>query len=155
MANYNVENFKIGACAVTYKGRMLGATGGGVQLALDMDTYDVKCDQAFNQPVKRIVTAIRLSIAVPLLEIDSGFGLLLDDSGRIGTGRIGSDLLTESGVLLLSPIDESDRVGYSFPRAIVDPHCRYRFESEKNHIIELHFTAFADNSGIVMEKISA
>ena len=154
MANYNVEKFKIGACAVTYKGNVLGATGGGVKLDLDMDTYDVKCDQSFNQPMKRIVTAVKLEITIPLMEIDTGFGLMLDSGGKITDARIGADLFFGNGVLILSPVDANDTVGYSFPKAVIDPHFSYRFDSDKNHILELKFTALADTNGVFMEKIS-
>lgn len=150
----NPEKLKIGACLVHYKGSELGATQGGVKINVDMDTVDIKCDQTYGQPVKRVVTAVKLTVSMTLVEIDGSFDLLLDD-GKISADAIGSDLMKKGGVLQLTPLDTaSDKVGYRFPNAILEPNSDYAIASSGPHTLQVKFTACADAAGTFLEKIT-
>lgn len=150
----NIRNFKLGACTVSFKNQVLGATSGGVKIKVHMDTYDVKCDQTFNQPLRRIVTAVKISVSMTLLEIDPNITLALAGEGRIDSSIISSDLLNGSGLLTLTPIAVGDSVGYRFPAAVFEPAFDYSIDSAHNHQLAVNFSASPDQSGVYMEKFS-
>jgi len=153
MATFNPENFKIGPCVVTYKGTQLGATQGGVKLNVDMDTVDIKCDQSGGMPVKRVVTAVKLSIAMTLLEIDNNFTLLLEN-GRLTSAVVGTDLLDKGDVLLLTPVAATDKVGYRFPKAVLEMDAALAFVGSGADTLQLKFTAWPDSNNVMLEKVS-
>jgi len=153
MSDFNPDNFKIGPCVVTYKGAQLGATSGGIKLNVNMDTVDIKCDQSYGQPVKRVVTAIKLSVTMTMLEVDSNLSLLLSD-GKITSAVIGTNLLANGGVLLLTPVDTTDKVSYQFPNAVLEPQADYAISSSAADTVQLKFTAWPDSSGVFLSKVS-
>jgi hypothetical protein len=148
------ENFKIGPCIVSYKGSALGATRDGIDLNLETDTIDLQCDQTYGQQLDRVVTGIKLSISLTLLEIDANFALLLDDNGRIATDRLGSRLTDAAGELLLTPLAETDTAGYRLPCAVLEPDAAYHAASQSPHTLKLKFTAWPDADGIMIEKVA-
>ena len=152
--NIDPEKIRTGPCVVTYKGTELGATQGGVKIAVDMDTVDIKCDQSYGQPVKRIVTAVKLAVTMTLLQIDTNIDLLLD-AGKITAAVLGSDLLAKGGVLLLTPVDAPAAGSYRFPNAVLEPGSDYALTETGAHTIQVKFTAWPDAGGVFLEKTSA
>jgi len=155
MNNYNVDNFKTGACIVSFNGTVLGATRDGVTITLKADTYDVKRDSNSSLPVRRIVTGMQLTITTELLEIDSGMSLMLDSNGNLEESLVGTDLLDNVGILLLTPVNDNDTTGYQFPAAVLEPNFKYTYDAKKNHAVSVTFTAEPDSSGVLMSKVSA
>ena len=154
MANFNPDKIKIGPCVVSYKGSMLGATQGGIKIEMNMETVDIKCDQSYGQAVKRVVTAVKLSIGMTMLEVDQNFSLLLSGD-KISGSVIGSNLLNHGGVLQLTPIDANDQAAYRFPNAILEPDASCSILGSAANTLELRFTAWPDSEGTFLEKITA
>ena len=150
--SFNTDNFKIGACAVSYKSTDLGGTQNGPSFSIEPEYYESKCDQAGGRVVRKIVTNVKINLKVELKEIDAGFAQLLDANDQIATSLIGSDLISSGGVLLLTPVDSNDTVTYSFPNAALSPQTEYAFKSEEDHSLILEFEIFPDANGIFMER---
>lgn len=153
MANFNSENFKIGPCIVAYKGQLLGATGDGVKIVIDSEVVDIVCDQSFGQPIKRVVTNVKISVTMTMLEINPNLSLLLDDN-KITSAVIGTDLLKKGGELLLTPVDDNDTTGYRFPNAILEPSSDYSLPGSAPHSVRLRFSAHCSETGSFFEKVT-
>ncbi len=154
MANYNSDNFKLGPCVVSFGGTALGGTKGGVKVTMEADTYEVKCDQNYATPVKKIITGLKFNVSMSLLEIDTAFAQLLDSNGQIASSLLGSDLLANGKALLLTPVDSSDAYALNFPNAILEPGFEYSYDVENSQVLALKFTAHADDNDIFFEQVA-
>ena len=153
MANFNSENFKVGPCVVAYKGQLLGATRDGVKIVIDSEVVDIACDQSYGQPVKRVVTNVKLSVTMTMLEIDPNLSLLLDDN-KITAAALGTDLMKKGGELLLTSVDSNDPTGYRFPNAVLEPNSEYSLPGSAPHSVRLRFTAHRGDTGSFFEKVT-
>jgi hypothetical protein len=152
--SFNTSNFKIGACTISYKGTVLGGTQSGPSFNIEPEYYESKCDQAGGRVVRKVITNMKITVTAELKEIDSGFAQILDGNGKITTALVGSDLLGNGGALILTPVDASDTVGYSFPNAVISPKTEYAFKAEEDHVLKIEFEVFPDAGGVFMEKIA-
>jgi hypothetical protein len=148
----DATKFKLGACTLTYKSTVLGATDGGPKFDFEPEYYESKCDQSGGRVVRKICTNVKITVSAAFKEIDDAFTQILDATGKITTSEIGKDLLTGGGALLLTPIDAADTHGYSFPNAVIVPKGSYSFKAEEDHTLELQFEIYADESGVLMER---
>ncbi len=152
--SYDVQNFKIGSCALTFKNQVLGGTQNPPQIKIEPQVYESKCDQSGGAILREIVTGMKVSISADLKEIDKAFETMLDDTGEINLGLIGVDLKSRSGLLRLTPVNPDDKAGYEFPAAVMRPSCTYRLDGNQEHVLAVEFTAYPDSSGVIMKKIS-
>ncbi len=151
---YNVQNFKIGSCALTFKEQVLGGTQSPPQIKIEPQVYESKCDQSGGAVLREIVTGMKVSISAELKEIDAAFAALLDNEDELNLAIIGTDLLTRAGLLRLTPVNPDDHTGYEFPNAVMRPGCTYRLDGSQEHALSVEFTAYPDASGVIMKKIA-
>lgn len=151
---YNVQNFKIGSCALTFKEQVLGGTQTPPQIKIEPQLYESKCDQSGGLVLREIVTGMKVTISAELKEIDKAFAVLLDNGDELNTAIIGTDLRNRSGLLRLTPVNPDDHTGYEFPNAVMRPGCTYRLDGNQEHVLAVEFTAHPDQAGVIMKKIA-
>lgn len=85
----NTENVKLGVCSVTYDGRDLGYTQGGVDVTVASTTKKVMVDQFGNSEINEYIIGRTCSAKVPLAEttlenlVEIMPGAVLKDSGAV------------------------------------------------------------------------
>ncbi|MDD5599034.1 MAG: hypothetical protein PHV82_13885, partial [Victivallaceae bacterium] len=67
MTTFNSQNFKIGPCAVIFKGNILGVTRKSSQLTFKGDYYEAKCSRSFNQVLGKRLTGITISLTTEVM----------------------------------------------------------------------------------------
>lgn len=152
--SYNVQNFKIGSCALTYKDQVLGGTQSAPQIKIDPQIYESKCDQSGGLVLREIITGMKVTITADLKEIDTAFAAMLNNQDELNAEIIGVDLKSKGGVLRLTPVNAGDSVGYEFPNAVIRPSCTYKLEGTQEHVLSVEFSAYPDDSGVIMKKIT-
>lgn len=150
----NSENFKIGACALIYKGAVLGAIVNGPILKMESTYQNITCDQAFDQPIGKQLRLTAVTLTAEIREITTGMDLLMDANGRITVLEVGDDIKNTGSELLLIPFNRNDAVGYRFPKAVLLKKTEYSFLEDREHAMQLEFDALMDAQGVLMERFT-
>jgi hypothetical protein len=154
MSSFNSQNFKIGPCAVIFKGDVLGITQDSSQLTFKAAYHDLKCSRAFQQSLGKRLTSMTISLITEIMSVDNGLGLFLDENDCITLDRLGERQNPDGGELLLIPISPSDMVAYRFPHAILLLNSTCSFSENKEHSLQLEFEAnYVDGEEILFERI--
>jgi len=148
------ENFKIGACALVYKGTVLGAVINGPTLKLESTCRNTTCDQAYDQPIRKTLLSTTVTLTADIREIDTGMGMLLDSNGKITILSLGKEQTPTGGELLLIPFNQNDTTGYRLPNAVLSKKTQYSFTENQEHSLELEFEGFMDANGVMLEKFT-
>lgn|GEM_PF-1695021 len=148
------ENFKIGACALVYKGTVLGAVINGPTLKLESTYQNTTCDQAYDQPIRKTLLSTTVTLTADVREIDTGMGMLLDGNGKITILSLGKEQTPTGGELLLIPFNQNDTTGYRLPNAVLSKKTQYSFTENREHSLELEFEGFMDGNGVMLEKFT-
>jgi hypothetical protein len=148
----NAENFKIGACALVWKGVMLGGTQDAPAIKIEPSYTESFDAQTFKQALDKTLQQMKITITADVKDIDTAFGLVMDENGKLTAGSLGQRVSADAGELLLIPYNPQDPIGYRLPRAVLMAHTKYVFNDIAEHNIELEFEALPDNTGILMEK---
>lgn len=88
------ENVKLGVCSVLYGGVNMGFTKGGVEVAVETTTHEMKVDQLGETPIGERITGRTVSATVPLAEttlenmVEIMPGSTLVTNGEPATGTI-------------------------------------------------------------------
>lgn len=91
------DNVKLGVCSVLFDGVNLGFTKGGVEVAVETSTYEVKVDQLGETPIGELVTGRTVTATVPLAETT------LENMSRIMPGsEFVTDGVKATGTITLS-----------------------------------------------------
>jgi len=149
----NLSAIKIGACALVYKGTVLGAVERPI-LKMESTYEDITCDQSYDQPVRRTLRSTTVTLTAAVREIDTGMGLLLDGSGRIEKASLGQEQTQTGGELLLIPFNLNDTTGYRLPHAVLNKKTQYAFDDSREHSLELEFEGFMNENGVMLEKFT-
>jgi len=147
-------DFKIGACALAYKGTVLGAVVNGPVLKLESTYRNITCDQTYDQPIRKKLLSTAVTLTANIREIDTGMGMLLDGNGKITILSLGKDTSQTGGELLLIPFNLNDTTGYRLPNAVLSKKTQYSFTENKEHSLELEFEGFMNENGVMMEKFT-
>ena len=154
MTTLNSQNFKIGPCAVIFKGEILGMTQNSSLLEFQSTYHDSKCSQGYNQAIEKHLTGMTILLTTEIMSVDNGLGLFLDENDRISLDRIGERQSPMGGELLLIPISPSDMVAYRFPLALLLRNSKCSLNANEEHSIELQFEAnFDEEDQILFERI--
>ncbi|QCN99725.1 hypothetical protein D3093_31225 (plasmid) [Azospirillum argentinense] len=154
------ENIALGVCDVTFATLDLGATKGGVEVAIETSTYEVTADQTGETPIKEVITGTTVTVTVPMLE--TNLTKLLDVMPQaIGIGAPGSevgieirsgvntDLLEVAGELKLHPtgLPASDTAQdfIAFKAAPV-PNFTFRYATGEERVYEVTFKCYPDTT---------
>ncbi|MTH61202.1 hypothetical protein [Paracoccus litorisediminis] len=88
------ENVKLGVCSVIYGGKSLGFTKGGVEVAVETQTYEITVDQMGTTPIGERITGRTVTATVPLAEatlenlVEVMPGATLVTNGAKATGTV-------------------------------------------------------------------
>ncbi len=152
--DYDISKMKIGPCAVSFKGTVLGATQGGIKVKVEPIYHETKCDQAGETVVRKVLIGFKVTIETPLMEITDSMALILDDDSKITESMIGTDIFDSAGALLLTPINQNDTVGRQFPKAVPLPGFEDSYSYQDDRIVPLVWEAMFDDNGVLMEEIA-
>ena len=154
MTTFNSQNFKIGPCAVIFKGDVLGMTRNSSVLEFKSTYYDVTCSQGYDQSLEKQLRSMTISLTTEIMSVDNGLGLFLDENDRISLDRLGERQKQNGGELLLIPVNPSDMIAYRFPRAILLRDSACSFNENEEHTLKLEFEAsYIDDEDILFERI--
>ena len=155
MTSFNSRNFKIGPCAVIFKGDVLGITKNSSVLEFKSIYYDVKCSQGYDQSLEKQLRGMTISLITEIMSVDNGLGLFFDEYECITSDRLGERQKQNGGELLLTPINPSDMVAYRFPNALLLRNSRCAFNTNEEHTLQLEFEAsYIEEEQILFERIS-
>ena len=154
MSAFNSQSFKIGPCAVIFKGDIIGITRNSSQLTFRGTYHDAKCSRAFHQTLGKRLISMTISLTTEIMSVDAGLGLFLDENDRITLDKLGERQNPNGGELLLIPISPSDMVAYRFPNAVLLLNSTCSFNENEEHTLKLEFEAgFVDGEEILFERI--
>jgi len=153
MSSFNSKNFKIGPCAVIFKGDVLGITQDSSQLTFKAAYHDLKCSRAYQQSLGKRLKSMTISLITEIMSVDNGLGLFLDENDCITLDRLGERQNPDGGELLLIPINPSDMVAYRFPHAILLLNSTCSFNENKEHSLQLEFEANFDEREVLFERV--
>lgn len=154
MTTFNSQNFKIGPCAVIFKGDILGMTKNSSVLEFKSTYYDVTCSQGYDQSLEKQLRSMTISLKTEIMSVDNGLGLFLDENDCISLDRLGERQKQNGGELLLSPISPSDMFAYRFPNALLLRNSICSFNENEEHSLKLEFEAnYIDDEDILFERV--
>lgn len=163
MATVNdAKNVKLGVCTVTFDGKDLGFTKGGVEVTVETETHEVTVDQLGNTPINEYIMGRTCTVSVPLAEttlenlvaVMPGATLVTDsvDTGKkhvkVPTG-VGVNLLDFAKPLVLHPkgkpaSDKSD--DFTVMRAATPGAITYSYMLDEERIFNVEFKAYPDEN---------
>jgi len=154
MTTFNSQNFKIGPCAVIFKGDVLGITRNSSALEFKATYYDVTCSQGYDQSLEKQLRSMTISLKTEIMSVDNGLGLFLDENDCISLDRLGERQRKDGGELLLIPVSPADMVAYRFPNAMLLRNSACNFNENEEHTLKLEFEAnYIDDEDILFERI--
>ncbi len=106
----NTKNVKLGVCQISFGGRDLGYTKGGVAVSVKTDTHKVQIDQFGKTPINEYVMGREVSVKVPLAEttipnlvgVMPGATLFSNGAAATGTVTFGATVLTDGMTIILN-----------------------------------------------------
>jgi len=154
MTTFNSQNFKIGPCAVIFKGDVLGIAKNSSILEFKSTYHDSKCSQGYNQSLEKHLTSMTISLTTEIMSVDNGLGLFLDENECITLDRLGERQSPNGGELLLTPVSPSDMVAYRFPNAMLLRNSSCAFNANEEHTLKLEFEAnYIEGEEVLFERI--
>jgi hypothetical protein len=154
MTTFSSQNFKIGPCAVIFKGDVLGMTKNSSKLTFKSTYHDSKCSQGYNQSLEKHLTSMTISLTTEIMSVDNGLGLFLDENECITLDRLGERQKQNGGELLLIPINLTDMVAYRFPNALLLRNSTCTLNTNEEHTLKLEFEAsYIEEEQILFERI--
>ncbi|QSH42269.1 hypothetical protein P0136_03650 [Lentisphaerota bacterium ZTH] len=154
MPSFDSRNFKIGPCAVMYKGNFIGETKNSSVLNFRATYRDTKCSYAYDQPLEKRILSKKLTLSTEVLAIDNGLSLLFDEDDKFTLNGLGGKQSQNSGELLLIPLNKLDNVGYRIPKALLLQDVSCSFNEEEEHTLRLQFEAFFDENKVMLERFT-
>lgn len=152
------DNVKMGVCNVTFNGTDLGYTKGGVKCSYGSESTEITVDQA-DAPVGEVMTKQTFEVKVPMAETNltvlatllPGATLLTDGTKKrmVMSGAAGADLLTNSKVLIVTPVTGVVNDGLYIPHAIPLPKIEFGYEKDNIRVYEVTFKALKGDNGFV------
>lgn len=152
--NCNAEFLKIGPCNIGYKGELIGVTLDSPLLNFEPEFYEAQCKQIEAKTIQKVITNMKITVAVDIKEINKAFASFCDANGDITNVALGEDVLTTGGVLCLSPISRDDSNCYWFPKAVLIPERVSAYKKTKDYCLKIIFEVYEDLEGVLIEKHS-
>nr|AKG47474.1 hypothetical protein pA_00034 [Pectobacterium carotovorum] len=156
MAGNKVENIKLGACNVSFKGEDLGFTKGGVEVEVSTDTMKVTVDQQGETVVSEFIQGRNIKITVPLAEtvlerlasVMPGSTLSSEKDIMTITTGIGLNLVEVAQELILTPIVGNDYI-LTLPKAATAGSFSFAYKHDDVRVYSIEFTAYPDEKGVL------
>jgi hypothetical protein len=154
------ENINLGTCSISFDGTDLGLTIGGVEVAVDTNSYETTVDQFGETVVGSRITGRNVTAKVPMAETTLGNlvlimpGAVLSGDGNkvsVSTG-IGTDLLAAAKVLILHPVDlaAGDKSqDFTIPLASTPGGINFAYKIDEERIYMAEFKGFPDAAGLL------
>ncbi len=76
MTAFNSQNFKIGPCAVIFKGDVLGMTKNSSVLEFKSTYYDVTCSQGYDQSLEKQLRSMTISLRTEIMSVVTSSNIL-------------------------------------------------------------------------------
>lgn len=155
----NLDNIRIGACSVVFKGVNLGHTKGGVTFTFERDFEDLTVDQYGETPVDKALTGSRVMVEINLAEpnadhlnsvVPEGDHVLGSSGERLNLGRDAGYLLrADAGLLVLHPLkngasDLSEDI--QIYKAVSFETVELPFEVDNQRILKATFVGLVDET---------
>jgi len=155
----NIQNIRIGACFVTFKGKDLGHTKEGVEFEFEREFEDLIVDQYGSTPVDMALTGqnlkvkvalaepntYNLSVAIPEGEYESG---ATDDRLNLGEDA-GYQLRGDAGLLVLHPLKNASTnlsEDINVYKAVSVEKISLGYKVDEQRVIEITFRALIDET---------
>lgn len=159
----DIKNVKLGVCKVTFDGKDLGYTKGGVEVSVKTETHKVNVDQFGKTPINEYIMGREVTVKVPLAEttlenlvaIMPGAVLTTDtlDTKKkvvnVPTG-IGSNLFDIAKTLVLHPIDKADSDksdDFTVFKAATAGALSFSYKLEDERIFSCEFNGYPNSAG--------
>ncbi|MEQ4694022.1 hypothetical protein AB7350_19290 [Providencia manganoxydans] len=156
MAGNKVENIKLGACNVTFKGEDLGFTKGGVEVEVSTDTMKVTVDQQGETVISEFIQGRNIKITVPLAEtvlerlasVMPGSQLSAEKDAVTITTGIGLNLVEVAQELVLTPLNSDDYI-LSVAKAATAGSFSFAYKHDDVRVYSIEFTVYPDEKGVL------
>lgn len=165
----DVQNVKLGACSVTWKGTDLGYTKGGVEVEVSTAKKKIMVDQFGETDVNEYILGRSITVRVPLAESDltilanviPGATLVTDsvDSSKLridAPSAAGVSLRDLAGALSLHPYDQPASYvdeDVTIPLAAPSGDFSFSFRHDEEKVYAVEFTGYVDNSTGLLYQI--
>lgn len=156
MSNTHVKNIKLGACLVSFAGKDLGYTKGGVEVEVSTETLKVTVDQLGQTTISELIQGRNIKVTCPLAEsvLDSMVSLMPGSSLSTDTKTLsiksaqGVNLVDVAQQLILTPQDGTDFV-LTLPKAATAGNFTMAYKSDDVRVFSVEFNAYPDDDGIL------
>ena len=150
------QNFKIGPCSITYKGKLLGITSNSSVLSFNFSHYDVKVNKTHEQVIDKRLTGIHIYFKTEILQIDKGINHLLNENKTWTLDDLGRRQSLHGGELLIVPVSPHDKTAYRLPNALIVNQGELIFNNADEYALKLEFEAnYNDGEEILIEYLDA
>ncbi|MCP3967471.1 MAG: hypothetical protein GY750_07120 [Lentisphaerae bacterium] len=105
------ENFKVGSCAIVYKGIHLGGTVGGPAINIESTYHERATAQSYSQVLAKRIHGMKVTIDAEIKAIDAGINAILGESGRLDVNKLAHDITRDGGELKLIPYNSWTQLG--------------------------------------------
>lgn len=147
--HYDKSNFKMNPAAVTYGDIKLGGTDGPVSISQEISYYEVKCNQAGDQVLGKVITGVKVTVKATFKEITKALGAVIGSAKKVNSSLVGADIFEDAKVLQLAEIGGTDT--YRFPAAVALKDMSYDMNGVEQTGIEISFECIADSTGLIWE----
>lgn len=153
----DTKNVKLGVCSISFGGKDLGYTKGGVEVTVETETKKITVDQFGQSVINEVIIGRNVTVVAPLaettlenlVEIMPGATLTGADATKkvdVLTG-VGVSLLDTAKVLVLHPIakpanDKSE--DFTIPKAATAGAINYAYKLDEEKIYNTTFTGYPD-----------
>lgn len=162
----DTKNVKLGVCRITFGGKDLGYTKGGVDVTVTTDTHKVTVDQFGQTTVNEVILGRNCMVKAPLAEttlanlvsIMPGATLVSADNHVEVVTSVGTSLLDNASALLLHPIalpDSDTSQDFLIPKAATPGQMNFSYKLDAERIFDVTFTAYPDPATQVLFKVGA
>lgn len=151
----DVRNIQLGPCTVTYKGRDMGHTIGGVALTYTPEFYDSKVDKFGSSIVEKFLTGESLKAEFSLAEFIlanwqdaiNQSTLQGDDSVSIGS-TAGKKASLNGGLLVLHPVSAGSAKDYdvSIYKAVSVGELKIEHKTDGEKVLPLEMVGLIDEN---------
>lgn len=159
------ENIRLGTCRISYNGKDLGLTIGGVEVEVTTNTHSTTVDQFGETIVEERITGRNITVRAPLAEttlenmvaVMPGATLVEDSTDstvkkvEVSTG-VGTSLLSNAYELVLHPIDKApDDASEDLivPLAATPGAMSFAYKHDEERVYNAEFKGYPDANGLL------
>lgn len=151
----DAANIRLGACSVSWGGKDLGYTKGGVAVTVATTKHDTKVDQEGDTPIDSFIMSRTVTVKVPMAEttVDRLQAILSSTGGTTSNGvltvttGVGTSMRAGAQPLVLHPLsrpagDHSE--DFTIPLANTTGDLSFTYEVDNERVFEVTFDGFPD-----------